>query len=75
MGGMDIFRAEKTGENTWGHVENMKSPINSAGDDFSIVFDGDEDRGFFTSNRPGGKGKMTSGVSMCPIWSSRCKVW
>ena len=57
MGGMDIFRAEKTGDDTWGHVENMKSPINSAGDDFSIVFDGDEDRGFFTSNRPGGKGE------------------
>ncbi len=57
MGGMDIFRAEKTGDNTWGHVENMKYPINSAGDDFSIVFDGDEERGFFTSNRPGGKGE------------------
>jgi peptidoglycan-associated lipoprotein len=57
MGSMDIYRAEKTGEGTWSHVENMKYPINSAGDDFSIVFDGDEERGFFTSNRPGGKGE------------------
>ncbi len=57
MGGMDIYRATKTGEGTWGHAENMKSPVNSAGDDFSIIFDGDEDRGFFTSNRPGGKGE------------------
>ena len=57
MGGMDIFMAEKTGDNTWGHVENMKSPINSSGDDFAIIFDGDEEKGYFTSNRPGGKGQ------------------
>ena len=57
MGGMDIFMAEKTGDNTWGHVENMKSPINSSGDDFSIIFDGDEEKGYFSSNRPGGKGQ------------------
>jgi len=56
MGGMDIFHAEKSGE-TWTAIENMKSPINSASDDFGIVFDGDADRGFFTSNRPGGKGQ------------------
>ncbi len=57
MGGMDIFLAEKTGDNTWGHVENLKSPINSSGDDFSIIFDNDEEKGYFTSNRPGGKGQ------------------
>ncbi|MBX2973962.1 MAG: OmpA family protein [Flavobacteriales bacterium] len=56
MGGMDIFRAAKSGE-TWTGVENMKSPINSSSDDFGISFQGDEDRGFFTSNRPGGKGQ------------------
>lgn len=57
MGGLDIFMAEKTGDNAWGHVENLKSPINSSGDDFSIVFDGDEEKGYLTSNRPGGKGQ------------------
>lgn len=57
MGGMDIFLAEKIGDNAWGHVENMKSPINSSGDDFSIVFDKDEEKGYFASNRPGGKGQ------------------
>lgn len=57
MGGMDIYKATKTGEGTWGHVENMKYPVNSASDDFSIVFDGNEERGMFTSNRPGGKGE------------------
>jgi peptidoglycan-associated lipoprotein len=57
MGGMDIFQAEKTGDNAWGHVENMKSPLNSSGDDFSIAFDNDEEKGYFTSNRAGGKGQ------------------
>lgn len=57
MGGLDIYRAESTGENTWGQPQNMRSPINSAGDDYAIVFDGEEDRGFFTSTRAGGKGQ------------------
>ncbi|MCB0793688.1 MAG: OmpA family protein [Flavobacteriales bacterium] len=57
MGAMDIFRAEKTGEESWGQVENMKYPINSSMDDFGIMFDGEEERGYFTSNRPGGKGQ------------------
>lgn len=57
MGGLDIYMAEKTGEGTWGQVENMKSPLNSSMDDFGIIFDGDEERGYFTSNRPGGKGQ------------------
>lgn len=57
MGGMDIYRAEKSGDGKWGLVENMKFPLNSAADDFGIAFDGENDRGFFTSNRPGGKGQ------------------
>jgi len=57
MGGLDMYRAESTGENTWGQVENLKAPLNSAADDFAIVFDGEEDRGFFSSTRPGGKGQ------------------
>lgn len=56
MGGLDIFRAESTGEKQWGNVENARPPINSVNHDFGIIFEGDEDRGFFSSNRPGGKG-------------------
>ncbi|MBL7952818.1 MAG: OmpA family protein [Flavobacteriales bacterium] len=56
MGGMDIFHAEKSGE-SWTAVDNMKSPINSSSDDFGIAFEGEEERGFFTSNRAGGKGQ------------------
>jgi peptidoglycan-associated lipoprotein len=55
MGGLDIFMAEKQGD-FWGNVTNMRSPINSAGDDFAIVFEKEEEKGYFTSNREGGKG-------------------
>ena len=57
MGGLDIFMATKKGENQWADVENMKAPINSSANDFSIIFDADKDRGFLSSSREGGKGK------------------
>jgi peptidoglycan-associated lipoprotein len=55
MGGLDIYKAEKSGDNFTG-VSNLRYPINSAADDFGIVFEGKNERGFFTSNREGGKG-------------------
>lgn len=56
MGGFDIFKAASIGTNKWGKPENMQYPINSAGDDFGICFESDHERGYFTSNRAGGKG-------------------
>ncbi len=50
MGGLDIFKAHTDIEGKW-VVENMKSPINSSGDDFGIIFQKDEEKGFFTSSR------------------------
>ena len=52
MGGLDIFVAHKVDDGKW-IVENMKSPINSTGDDFAISFYQGEERGLFTSNREG----------------------
>ncbi|MFT6997035.1 MAG: peptidoglycan-associated lipoprotein [Cryomorphaceae bacterium] len=57
MGGMDNFAAESNGENTWGNVENLGAPINSIGHDFGIIWEGDSERGYFSSDRNGGKGK------------------
>ena len=58
MGGLDLFSAEKTADKTWDNVENLKYPLNSAYHDFSVIFErGSKTRGFFTSNREGGKGK------------------
>ncbi|MEM7161253.1 MAG: OmpA family protein [Bacteroidota bacterium] len=56
MGGLDIYKAAKTGDNEWGNIENMSYPINTAYNDFAIIFDGDEERGYLSSNRPEGKG-------------------
>jgi len=55
-GGLDIFRAEANGEMAWADVNNLQYPINSSADDFGLIFEGEEDKGYFTSSRPGGKG-------------------
>lgn len=57
MGGLDIFKAEVMGENKWGNPKNMKAPINSNANDFGIIFDGNNNKGYFTTSRQGGKGE------------------
>lgn len=57
LGGLDMFVAEiGVGGKITKPVENLKYPINSSYDDFGIVFEGKKNRGYFTSNREGGKG-------------------
>lgn len=57
MGGLDIYKATLHHRNkeNW-IVENMGFPINSSADDFGITFNGDEESGFFSSNRNDAKG-------------------
>ena len=52
-GGLDLFVLSRANGKTV--VENLGQPVNSTGDDFGI-FLFKADRGFFTSNREGGKG-------------------
>jgi peptidoglycan-associated lipoprotein len=52
MGGLDIFRAKPQPDGSW-TVQNMKPPINSFADDFGIVFEGENERGIFSSTRKG----------------------
>lgn len=52
-GGLDIFVVARANGKT--AIENLGQPVNSTGDDFGI-FLFRADRGFFTSNREGGKG-------------------
>ena len=57
MGGLDLFKAEKSADGKFTKApENLKYPMNSAGDDFGIIFEGKKMRGYFSSNREGGKG-------------------
>ncbi|MEO9477833.1 MAG: OmpA family protein [Cyclobacteriaceae bacterium] len=53
FGNLDMFSA--TRERGKINVENLGQPMNSHSDDFGL-FQYDLTRGFFTSNRPGGKG-------------------
>ena len=55
MGGLDLFKATQDSTGEW-HVENLKAPINSMGDDFGITFEGDKEKGFFSSNRNDARG-------------------
>lgn len=53
LGGLDIFETVKDGEGPtdWQVPNNMKSPVNSSGDDFGIILDATKEHGFFTSSR------------------------
>ena len=58
MGGFDIFKATEKidGDKKSYIVENMRAPIISTGDDFSIFFLPGKDQGMFASNRKGSLG-------------------
>jgi outer membrane protein OmpA-like peptidoglycan-associated protein/tetratricopeptide (TPR) repeat protein len=55
FGGLDIYETNLV-DKQWIEPWNLKLPINSPYDDFSIVFDKAMTNGFFSSNRPGGLG-------------------
>ena len=55
MGGLDIYCATLNEEKRWS-VTNLLSPMNSAGDDFGMTFEGERMRGFFSSNRGDARG-------------------
>jgi peptidoglycan-associated lipoprotein len=55
LGGLDIFKAMPTAGTGW-EIQNMGEPINSSADDFAIIFERENDRGFFSSNRKPSKG-------------------
>lgn len=55
MGGLDVFKASKSDKGDW-VLENMKNPINSSADDFGLIINKDENAGFFSSSRAGGRG-------------------
>jgi outer membrane protein OmpA-like peptidoglycan-associated protein/tetratricopeptide (TPR) repeat protein len=52
-GGLDIFSINE--EDLWQNPVNLKAPLNSPKDDFGIFYKDDEN-GYFSSNREGGKG-------------------
>jgi len=55
-GGLDIFEATIYHDGTISQPVNLGQPVNSEADDFSYVVNAPESYGYFSSNRPGGKG-------------------
>jgi hypothetical protein len=54
FGGFDVFKTKKRGD-VWEDIQNMGTCVNSTMDEYYFILD-NEDNGFFTSNRFGGKG-------------------
>jgi peptidoglycan-associated lipoprotein len=55
FGGLDIYKAYQNDSGIW-TVENVGKPINSEADDFGIIFENENECGYFTSRRKGGRG-------------------
>lgn len=55
LGGLDVY-VTPMNENIAVKVVNLGMPINSSKDDFSYVMNATETKGYFASNREGGKG-------------------
>lgn len=56
MGGLDLYRATQDSVSNRWIVLPLPAPMNSTGDDFGITFEGERHRGYFSSNRAGGRG-------------------
>lgn len=55
LGGLDIFSTQQE-NGSWTEPANQGVPLNGSTDDFGISFNEDGSRGYFTSDRAGGKG-------------------
>lgn len=56
LGGLDIFVAKIENDNAFKEVKNIGGPVNGSQDDFAFLIDSKSRKGFFSSNREGGKG-------------------
>jgi len=65
MGGLDLFVAQQDSVTEQWTVRNLGYPMNSAGDDFGMTFEGQHNRGYFSSNRGDARG-------WDHIWSFEC---
>ena len=54
-GGLDVYKSDYSGDLVNVAI-NMGQPINSNRDDFSYIIDEESQKGYFASNRKGGKG-------------------
>ena len=74
MGGLDLFMAKQDTLGNW-TVRNLRSPMNSAGDDFGMTFEGVHNRGLFSTNRGNGRGWDEIMSFVCPEIIQSIKGW
>ena len=74
MGGLDLFQAEQDSTGQW-TLTNLGYPMNSAGDDFGMTFEGLHNRGFFSTNRGNGRGWDQIMSFECPEIVQSIKGW
>ncbi|HRH38786.1 MAG TPA: hypothetical protein PK760_10600, partial [Flavobacteriales bacterium] len=56
LGGIDVYKAIKGNDGAYISSLDLGAPINGPKDDMAFIIDAIGKRGFFSSNRPGGKG-------------------
>jgi outer membrane protein OmpA-like peptidoglycan-associated protein len=56
LGGLDVFVTKINPDGSIGPVVNLGTPINGPMDDFAFIIDNSTRKGYFSSNRSGGKG-------------------
>ena len=56
-GALDIYVSDIQQNNSYSKALNVGLPVNSGFDDFAFFIDSDSKMGYFSSDRPGGKGK------------------
>lgn len=56
LGGLDVYAVNIKENGTFGEAQNIGTPINSEFDDFAYYINADTNKGYFSSNRDGGKG-------------------
>ncbi len=58
LGGLDVFASTIYNDGTMGDVVNIGKPINTPFDDFGFIVNDETRVGYFSSNRPGGRGDV-----------------
>lgn len=58
MGDMDLFVAERIDDSTWGKPLNLGYPINTSGDESTLIVSPDGRTAFFSSDKYGGQGQI-----------------
>ena len=58
MGGLDLYMCRRTGDTAWSEPQNLGYPINTRGDESSLIVSPDGRTAIFSSDNYGGQGQL-----------------